>query len=1166
LYYRFRNIIILVLLCLTAAAASAQDAAPLWQEYADTLSWSTGDTLQLRRQFVQTDGIRILFAPDLPVDAARDVQLDGRHGRIVFSPDLIAHTESAVTYRVTVSYRALPFTFPAYFRKRTLVLRHDTAGGDSVQIATPSQPMNMESIFGSELEKSGYIGRGFTLGSNRDLSINSGFRLQMSGKLAENVTITGALTDENTPIQPEGNTRTIQELDRVYINIAGKDMSATLGDFNLSYGNTEFGRYNRKLSGVLGEARSGSAHGSVSYATLNGTFHTGQFNGIDGVQGPYRLTGRNGEQPVLVLAGTEKVFIDGVAMVRGENNDYVIEYANGEITFTANRLVTSYARVTVDYEYAEREYVRSMVTADVAADIFRDHLSIGARYIREADDDSNPIDLAFDEEDGAILAASGDDVQRASRSGIVYVGYDSTRGTGAGQYVLVDSSISGQDQIIFRYAPGSDSATYAISFSFVGQGRGDYRRQTVGTFIFAGIDRGDYAPLRLLPLPRLHQLMDIHISAQPLDKLRIGAELGVSSLDFNRLSEIDDDDNTGAAYSLSLNWKPETRRFGAFDVHAKYRETEARFHPVDRINDIEFSRKWDLQSAGAESEQITETGASWKPWQHTQFRIGAGNMQRGPFSSLRLDGGITVRPERQDSSLPSLQYGIEYIDSDNTTTNLRGSWFRQIGEAQYQAGYVTPRIRFEQERRRSSVGANDSLLPNSLGFVDLRPGVTFPEFLNMRFSADIGIRIEDAMLDGVLQRQSVDFLQLYGWELKPWQDLRSSVTVTVRDRSYSDAFTMIGNKDLQTVLTKAQTRYAPLNGGIQTDLLYEVSTERTSRLQRVFLNVPFGQGNYEYLGDLNKNGIQDEEEFELTRYEGDYVLLTIPTDELFPVIDLKSSLRLRLRPDRFIRDEAHIPIWKSILRAVSSESFVRIEEKSEEEHTSDIYLLKLSRFLNDSTTIRGYQNLRQDFFLFERDPGFSLRLRFDERKGFSQYALSSERSQRRERSFRIKTQLVREIGLQTDVIFLDDRVLATTFSSRARDIVSSNLIADLSYRPYSKLEIGFVLDTKSATDRYPEEAIEASITSLTLRSIASFDGPGRLRVEIERNDVNFNIEATRFPFELTDGKAEGRSWVWRLNFDYRLTSFMQATVSYLGRSETDRDTIHIARAEVKAFF
>jgi len=40
-----------------------------------------------------------------------------------------------------------------------------------------------------------------------------------------------------------------------------------------------------------------------------------------------------------------------------------------------------------------------------------------------------------------------------------------------------------------------------------------------------------------------------------------------------------------------------------------------------------------------------------------------------------------------------------------------------------------------------------------------------------------------------------------------------------------------------------------------------VSTQ-DSKLQKVFIKVPQGQGNYKYLGDLNNNGIADENEFE----------------------------------------------------------------------------------------------------------------------------------------------------------------------------------------------------------------------------------------------------------------------------------------------------------------
>ena len=47
------------------------------------------------------------------------------------------------------------------------------------------------------------------------------------------------------------------------------------------------------------------------------------------MQGPYQLTGLNGERDIIVLAGTEKVFLDGIEMIRGENNDYNTSYRDG---------------------------------------------------------------------------------------------------------------------------------------------------------------------------------------------------------------------------------------------------------------------------------------------------------------------------------------------------------------------------------------------------------------------------------------------------------------------------------------------------------------------------------------------------------------------------------------------------------------------------------------------------------------------------------------------------------------------------------------------------------------------------------------------------------------------------------------------------------------------
>lgn len=1119
---------------------------------------------------------------------------------------------------LTVRYARLPVDLDrSYALYKTEPATAGDSLSDSLGIASRIAPTEQsQEPFLGNLQRSGSISRGFQLGSNRDLALTSGFNLQFSGDLAEDVTVTGTLSEESTPIQPEGTTQTLQDVDRIFITVkAGDHLNATLGDFNASlnapesigaqyqsraplgistgrndplkaFAQSSFDVLTRKLLGAEGSLHYENVAITGLGASSRGQHNTNTFQGQEAFQGPYRMTGKNGERAILIIAGSERVYVDGQLQVRGERNDYVIDYGVGEVRFEPRRLITSDSKIVIDFEYSDQQYSRSLIAASGTGNILNDRLQVTATYMREGDNPDAPIDLSLSDTDRSIIARAGTDRLAASRSGVTLAGRD-TAGRARGSYVKVDTLQGGEARTVYVYAPlDTVNALYNVSFGYAGANNGSYIRQGIGQFRYVGAKSGDYDTLRFLPLPQLDQIIAFHGFARISDYFGLTGEFATSAFAENRLSNIGD--LTGNAYRFGAIYADTIPLLGYAELRATERRVGDAFRPFDRTQDVDFFRRYgndrSQEVLNGIGERTREAALMYRPVSALQFDVTYGSLERSQlgFSSARTYSKAEIF---EDSTLlPHVIASYEHIPVTDTGINERAAWDREIAEAAKTIHLGSSQITLggragaEQKLAHSLTSSSDSLHTTSFSYKAIGPfgRIGIAEWLAM--SADLTWRSDDSARGSVLMPVGRSTTGRGTLALTNIGGFSSNIDLTVRQKRYDDSVTRLrAGGDQRTMLLRFEPRYQVRSGGLDINALYEVSDQRGARQERVFLPVQPGYGSYKYLGDLNHNGKADPNEFEIARYanEATYILVTVPTEQLYPVIALRSNARLRIAPRTLFGISDSSSTLLSAIGALSSETFVQLSETSTDENSSDIYLLKRSHLLNPATTVHGDLSFEQDLNILESNPVHSYRLHFMERRQAGQFNTGFESAYLAERSVRIRLRPAYEFNGETILQSGTDLSHSDSLSlNRPNNTSILSGSTDWTYHPVgSAFDYSLRFDASRALEHSISPELTALSYALTGRTSYALESQARLRAELERDELTLSGTVPTsylLPYALTAGRTLGVTWLWRLSLDYQFASGFIATLAYDGRNEAisgaDRQTVHNARAEVRASF
>ena len=451
----------------------------------DTLSLQIGkNSYSLSNNFIYPESVKIISSD---LNSGLD-SIDYINGIIYWNHNHEEPVDVIIAY--SAIKKDLPFSVGPGWKSLPTI--------DSILINKPmsNHYLKNENFFQNDnLYTSGTINRQLNLSTQGMSEFSGGLHLNLSGELDDNIMLSAVLSDQDILLQPEGNTRDLEDIDQVYIALQHPKFSLDAGDINYTNNFGKLININSKVVGLNYNFKNSKVRGNTLIGSTRGKYISINVMGVDGVQGPYRLRSNQGSKDISIISASEKVWVDGELMIRGANYDYVIDYSLAEITFTAKRLIHSDIDIFVEYEYVDGQYSQNIISGLYSSSISKNFKLITG-VIRESDKTDN-----LPKESELYQSISGKNASDLIINGAVE---DST-----GDYYF--------DNEIYWYDPGfinADHRRYRVTFTYDSNGKYEKKISTNGKVYYQCYEDGNYtnskdlySPYQIISAPRSKDLL-----------------------------------------------------------------------------------------------------------------------------------------------------------------------------------------------------------------------------------------------------------------------------------------------------------------------------------------------------------------------------------------------------------------------------------------------------------------------------------------------------------------------------------------------------------------------------------------------------------------------------------------------------------------------------------
>ena len=1099
------------------------------------------------------------------VDSA-DYQVDYLNGGLrILNPNALGKT-------ISYSYSCFNFNLKQPVRHRSASLNIKQRGSIYHRM-TPITPKT-EDVFagaGIDLQSTGSISRGVSIGNNQDFVLNSSLNLQLSGKLSDKLEIIANITDKNVPLQPEGNTQSIKNFNKIFIRL-DYDHRLTLdaGDIEVAQNEDNFMCVNRMFMGMGFSAVSKFKNGDSLRNRVGGGFNKGKYAQQtltiqNGVQGPYRLVGESGETNITVLAGSERVYMDGELLVRGQDNDYTIDYNTGELTFTVKHLMTSEKRIFVEFEYTDRHYARyNLFTFNEFTHEKNHKLRLRLNFYHEQDLKNHSIQPELSNAQKKFLSTLPYNVDLAWYPSADSVLFSQNEVL----YERKDTMVGGENYQIYVYSTDNHQQLYRLSFTLVGEQAGNYvlTSSTANGRVFCwvapvnGIPQGNYEPMQPLSTPKTTDMATLAATYDFSKNTGLSCELALSNHDLNNFSK-DNQNNVGFATMLSFHHQKELKTGNKlttpwlFKTELYYEFMHKNFHTIESTRDVEFARNYNLENDYTDlfSEQMVQFSIGFTNPEigHTDYDLNWfsrwGNMHalKNEFTS------IISRKGWRFNTLTAYLFTLDSIQStnyiktyNNLSKNLRKTEFGLKENFEFNAMKESVSSLW----RSGSNGFNDAM-------IFLKNNDSLPYLYQISYKNRMESRLNGQIMDiGTISHEakaSFEFAKLKNNRIKGDLTYRNMKIRTDTQEYNTENYFLAG--------VEYTGRF--WKNSLVLNTYYEAGSGLEQKMAFTYLKVADGQGVYTW-NDYNGNGIEELDEFELSAFQdqANYIKVWQTGNEYVNTFNNQFLQTLQLRPANAWTNKKD---FRRVLARFSDAASLKITQKNTFSHNANA--INPFYFNMADTNMISSSIAFSNTFSYNHKSIFGIDLitQVNRNKNLLYYGSDLSEYDMQELAFRANAGKM--VTLKANYRHSVKKNKSDFLASRCYDINQHRSMAEVDINHKNKLHVNLIYTYTHKLNRSGFQLAQQHKADLEVKYKMS--GKGNLIFSSSYVFIQYNdMESSSLSYEMLEGMGIGHNALWNAKYEANITDFLQVNLLYQGRYVQGKKVIHSGSVELRAHF